>query len=359
MNVLIYGAQGYAMGACQAIRELYPQRNILGFLVTSREHNAEYLMNLPVYEIGTLSKSLSESMRKDVQILIATPENVQPEIEETLKSFGYCNYTRLTSKRWNTMAAYFHTRREDFLPLDALPAGNAKPFIRLYMAKSHFDTPLKNIYRSPEYVYPLQVGSALTAQKLSTIRDNTGSSISERNGNYCELTGLYWIWKNKLSGNIHHDQYFGLEQYRRIFDFTEEDLCKLVDNEVDAILPFPLPYEPSMEEHHKRYLKNEDWNTAINALIHVHPEYEKDLKEIFSQPYMYNYNMILAKGSVLRDYCEWLFPVLDEIGKTSVPGLNNRKDRYLGYIGETFETIYFLRNKKNLNLLHKGCSFLV
>lgn len=31
---------------------------------------------------------------------------------------------------------------------------------------------------------------------MGYIGDNTGDNISLRNSNYCELTGLYWAWKN-------------------------------------------------------------------------------------------------------------------------------------------------------------------
>ncbi len=31
---------------------------------------------------------------------------------------------------------------------------------------------------------------------MEYIGDNTGDNISLRNPNYCELTGLYWAWKN-------------------------------------------------------------------------------------------------------------------------------------------------------------------
>ena len=39
------------------------------------------------------------------------------------------------------------------------------------------------------------VGRALSQDRGYT-GDDTGDNISLKNRNYCELTGLYWLWKN-------------------------------------------------------------------------------------------------------------------------------------------------------------------
>ena len=62
---------------------------------------------------------------------------------------------------------------------------------------------------------PLQVG-AEGKDDLGYQRDNVGENISAKNPNYCELTGLYWAWKNLDA------DFIGLAHYRRHFSYKRK-----------------------------------------------------------------------------------------------------------------------------------------
>ena len=74
-------------------------------------------------------------------------------------------------------------------------------------------------YRMPEdkLYLPLHVGAEGKTDEegnpldLGYQKDNTGENISELNPSFCELTGLYWAWKNLDA------DYVGLAHYRRHF----------------------------------------------------------------------------------------------------------------------------------------------
>ena len=80
---------------------------------------------------------------------------------------------------------------------------------------------------------------------------------------------------------------------------------------------------------------------------------------MYRQRFLYNYNVILARKDILRDYCEWLFPILKRVEELSVPKGSERADRYIGYMGETLETLYFMKNAEILKIAHTGCRMLV
>ena len=219
---------------------------------------------------------------------------------------------------------------------------------------------------------PIQVGAELTDVRVADVLDNQGDNISKKNVNYCEITALYWMWKNVLDVDeeINEDviggadcknavnldvQYYGLAQYRRMFRLSDEDILRIKDNDVDVVLPYPMPYEPDINAHHNRYLKDADWNAMLTALRELSPKYSTAFEDILKQQFMYNYNVILAKKEVLKDYCAWLFPILERTEELSVPKGSERADRYIGYMAETLETLYFMYNRDKLKIAHTGC----
>ena len=76
-----------------------------------------------------------------------------------------------------------------------------------------------------KYFLPIHVGKALSNQDLHIQGDDEGDNISSKNPLYCELTGLYWLWKNTSA------DYKGLMHYRRIF--TERNSFSFFINSQD------------------------------------------------------------------------------------------------------------------------------
>lgn len=361
MNFVIYGAQGIALGTYRAIKTLYPKREINCFLVTEIGMNDLFLDGMPVVELEDFIYGLTDEEKDDVEILIATPESVMSEIEHTLDGVGLHNHVRMTSQRWNVLMSYYFAHSQEFKPLACAPIGCNKASLNIYMAKFYKDKPLVTTYDIPDWITPIQVGASLTDVRITDILDCDGDNISIKNVNYSELTALYWIWKNRLCVDDMSDDadYYGLVHYRRIMEFSEDDLYRLRDNDIDAVLPYPMPYQPDIHAHHERYIKDVDWKALLTALRKLQPEYADKVDEIFGQQYLYNYNIIVAKKVVLREYCEWLFPILERTEELSVPKGSERADRYIGYMGETLSTLYFMVNKDKLNIVHAGCRFLI
>ena len=77
-----------------------------------------------------------------------------------------------------------------------------------------------NICNSSIYL-PIQVGHALAKQDLPFQKDDEFDqeecdNLSAQNNIYCEMTGMYWAWKNirRLYPDL---KYVGLCHYRRYF----------------------------------------------------------------------------------------------------------------------------------------------
>lgn len=357
-KLIIFGAKSIALGACLAIKKLYPKCEVIGFMVSSLKENPDHLCGLPVIETD-------DCKEKDIPVLIAIPEDVQPVVMSILTDKGFKNIICLDSaKEAELMAGYyenigrFPSLYNEDAPYNRDDSCNrADSAAEIYMAKFYRDKPLKNTYSIPPWVHPIQVGASLTDQRITEITDDSGENISSKNVNYCELTALYWMWKNKLciEGTT---QYFGLFHYRRFLDVTDNGLMRMKAENVDVVLPYPMLHEPDISEHHSRYIKESDWAAMLQALKELQPDYAERFQEILKQPYLYNYNMIIAKKDILKDYCEWLFPILERTEELSTPKGWERADRYIGYLGENLLTLYFMYHMEDWKIRHVGRKML-
>lgn len=366
MQIAIYGAKSLALGMYKAVHEIYPEVPCIGFVVNSAKNNPSTLGGLSVIEMEALKEMILPEEREKLHILICTPEDLHEEITAYLEENGFSSYTCMDSRREAKLMEPYFVRMQAFPSLHCLPVQecdggeriNAEIKLQVYQAKFYRDRALKHTYDIPEWMLPIQVGAALTDTRVADICDNTGDNISSKNVNYCELTALYWMWKNRLltqeEAEDGEEEYYGLFHYRRILDISEDDINRIACNNVDVVVSFPTLHEPDITEHHARYIPESDWEAMRRALEELQPEYASAFADILSQPYMYNYNMLVAKKSVLAGYCAWLFPILERTEALSTPKGWERADRYIGYLGENLMTLYLLYNRERLNIVHTG-----
>ncbi len=239
------------------------------------------------------------------------------------------------------------------------PEKSAEAFLaenfRVYQAKSHMDKPLSrhNILSGmPSYIFPIQVGSALTERIICDLQDNADDTISEKNRNYCELTATYYAWKH---GNA---PYKGICHYRRIFDISDEQMQELLKaaDKWDVILPYPSVHYPDISVQHTRYIREDDWNAMLQALGELEPEYLEAYEKsvLTGEKFFNNFNMLIAKAAVFDDYCSFLFRILERTEELTTPKGWEREDRFAGYLGENLTTLYFLKNRDRCKTLYAG-----
>ena len=264
--ITIYGAQMVAVSVYYAIKELYSECRIQCFLVKEQAGNPYAIDGIPVL-------TLDRYRETHIKVLIATPENHHPALIRDLEAKGIKDHLCMDSQKEAALMERYYEKK-GYRILHAYPAGSSRAGLSIFMSKFYRDQPLKGNYQTPDWIYPIQAGAALTDIRIARLCDNHGDNISEKNGNYSELSALYWVGK-------HADgDYLGLFHYRRILDVQEEDLYRIKENDIDVILPFPTIHYPSINEHHKRYLKEQDWEAMVQALAECAPPYARDRKSV-------------------------------------------------------------------------------
>lgn len=207
------------------------------------------------------------------------------------------------------------------------------------------------ITKSPIYT-PLWVGAKNKKVPDKYLRDDCGDEISERNQSYCELTGMYWIWKNSredIVGVCHYRRYFTKERnlLPKLFLLSEKQIYRIMQ-EYDVILPQRNHHEYSDStalDFYARIHDVEDWNIVKGIIKDHYPEYYEDLLWFENEKIGYCYNMIISKKNTYDDYCEWLFDILFQ-AENVIKMRNHDKynQRVYGFLSERLINIWIRHN---------------
>lgn len=245
----------------------------------------------------------------------------------------------------------------------------------LVAAHKKYQMPNDSIY------LPLHVGAEGKNQIEGFTPDNTGDNISSKNPYYCELTGLYWAWKNLDA------DYIGLCHYRRYFSLakkipkTENEKFKVVLSKTqleeklanyDIILPKQRNYYiETIYNHYKHTMYIEPLDIAGQVLSEKYPEYVKEFEGLKHTTKMHAFNMFIMKKEMLDKYCTWLFDVLGEVEKrVDTSQYTDFHKRFFGRISERLLDVWIKTNgykyaeipvidMQNINWGNKIKSFLV
>lgn len=238
-------------------------------------------------------------------------------------------------------------------------------------------------YQMPkdEMYIPMQVGTEGKEKIDGYEHDNIGENISIKNPYFCELTGLYWAWKNldvEYIGLVHYRRYFTkkkiipkIENEKFKIVLTKEEINEKLED-VDVILPKKRNYYiENLYDHYKHTMYIEPLDKTRDIIAEKCPEYLNEFDRLHKRKSAHMFNMFIMKKDVLNDYCSWLFDILFELEKK----VDNSKydafhKRFYGRVSELLLDVWINTNHlsykevrvidiENVNWFKKGTSFLM
>lgn len=336
-KLLIYGAglMGRALKKC--LTESPCNRSLSGFIVESMENNPETIENIRVMDIAHAAEF------RDGVILVALHEKNIGGVVEKLRGHGFSNVIPVSfdSDLWSEIRGnWFRLNEMDNSVTYIDSKTEEKSDLAVYVVHSIYDRELAEQTELRNYEIPIQVGAALTDKKLFSTRDDIGENISIKNKQYCELTALYWMWKNDTS------KFVGLSHYRRKFELEGKQIESMLQSDVDVIVTVPVLNFETVREQYSRDHDANDWDVMLGAIKELYPEYVAAADEVQSGIYYYAYNMFITRKEIFDEYCEWLFTILSYCEKKIGMKEDNYQNRYIGFLAERLLLIYFTYNKQ-------------
>lgn len=222
-------------------------------------------------------------------------------------------------------------------------------------------------FKNDEVYMPIHVGKAVSTFDLGIQGDDEGDNISRENPHFCELTGLYWAWKN-----MEPVDYIGLCHYRRYFNFHERvfsdhtvvrwpnferlnltlpDLDKLF-RKYDVVLSTPICYPYSVFTNYACAHVSEDLRTLEQVVEELTPEYSDAFhRVIYRSNKLSPCNMMIMRWADFDEYCTWLFKVLFAVrDRVHIEHYNTQQGRIFGYMSERLLPVFV--HKKQMKVRH-------
>lgn len=210
---------------------------------------------------------------------------------------------------------------------------------RIYvMTHKEYTKPESDIYRT------LHVGKAL-GNDFGYEGDDTGDNISSKNKNYCELTGIYWLWKNvkcHVVGVCHYRRYFVKDE-----DFLNKEYIEKILEDYDIIVPnSSFTKYSSVGEHYEKEHHWKDMLLCREVIKEQCPDY-LDAFDLCMNCNLFSVgNMVITKKDIFDSYCQWLFGILFEVEKrVDIKDYDAFQARIMGYLSERLFRVWLLNQK--------------
>lgn len=227
---------------------------------------------------------------------------------------------------------------------------------------------------------PIHVGCE-GKEDLGFQGDNSGENISTLNPYYCELTGLYWAWRNldcDYLGLVHYRRYFTkiTKRYNESINIDDVILNRYEIEELlessEVIVPKRRKYYiETLYSHYDHTFDGSHLDLARTIIEMKSPEYLPSFEKVMKQRSGYMFNMFIMKKELADDYFTWLFPILDSMYESmDLSGLTDFEARLFGRVSEILLNVWLDKNDLKIkevpfmymdkvNLFKKGKSFLM
>ena len=222
---------------------------------------------------------------------------------------------------------------------------------------------------------PIHCGKAISDLDLGMQGDDTGDNISRKNPNYCELTAIYWAWKN-----LKRADYIGLYHYRRYFGFNvlkefladcgigvktrrrfiktpgwemsrvSEEKIERILKKYDIILGKPRRVHGSNWEQYAHYHPSAGLMAARKAITVLFPDYTGSFDHIMYDTKRFSRcNMFITRRETFDSYCTWLFGILSYVEQHITIPEDPYQARIFGFIAERLLNVYCYHNRLKIN----------